>query len=77
MSTKLANFMSNIRFDLQLEERVVNVGVLWEMAITQNITGWTDDREKQKHKIFDAVVRALFVNKYKDLVYCLPAQILI
>ena len=29
---------------------------------------------KEKHKKNDAVVRALFVNKYKDLIYCLPAQ---
>ncbi len=59
---------------MQLEEWGVDVDILRETSITRNFTGWTEDWEKEKHKKNDAVVRALFVNKYKDLIYCLPAQ---
>ncbi len=59
---------------MQLEEWGVDVDILRETSITRNFTGWTEDWEKEKHKKNDAVVRALFVNKYKDLIYRLPAQ---
>ncbi len=59
---------------LQLEDWGVDVDVLQKSALAQNFSGWMEDWEKEKHKKNDAVVRALFVNKYKDLMYCLPAQ---
>ncbi len=59
---------------MQLEEWGIDVDILRETSITQNFTGWTEDWEKEKHEKNDAVVRALFVNKYKDLIYRLPAQ---
>ncbi len=43
-------------------------------ATTQNFTGWTEDWANEKHKRNGAFVKALFVNKYKDLVYHLPVQ---
>ncbi len=42
--------------------------------ITRNFIAWTEEWEKEKHKKNDAVARVLFVNKYKDLTYRLPAQ---
>ncbi len=34
----------------------------------------TEEWEKEKHEKNDAVVRALFVNKYKEISYSLPSQ---
>ena len=62
------------RFDLQLEEWGVDVVFLKESAVTRNFVGWTEERGKEKHKKNDAVVRALFVNKYNNRSYRLPAQ---
>ncbi len=59
---------------MQLEEWGLNVGTLKDTVITRNFIAWTKEWEKEKHKKNDAVVRALFVNKYKDLSYRLPAQ---
>ncbi len=62
-------------FYLQLEEWGFDVGVLKDTVITRNFIAWTKEWEKEKHKKNDAVARALFINKYKDLSYQLPAHI--
>ncbi len=61
-------------FDLQLEEWDLDVGALKDTVITRYFIAWTEEWEKEKHKKNDAVMRALFVNKYKDLSYRLTAQ---
>ncbi len=66
--------MQNSRFDLQLEEWGLNVGVFKDTVITRNFSAWTKEWEKEKQKKNYTVVRALFVNKYKDLSYQLLAQ---
>ncbi len=38
----------------------------------QWIKGWTEEWEKERHKKNDAVLKAMFVNKYKDTVFDLP-----
>ncbi len=63
---------SFFRFDLQLEDWGIDTTQLKEPAITQRIKGWTGEWEKEKHKKNDAVLKAMFVNKYKDTVFDLP-----
>ncbi len=57
---------------MQSEEWGLDVGVLKDTVITRNFIAWTKEWEKEKLKKNDAVARALFVNKYKDLSYQLP-----
>ncbi len=59
---------------MQLEEWGLDTGVLKDTVITRNFIAWTEEWEKEKHKKNDVVVRALFVNKYKDMSNQLPAQ---
>ncbi len=76
--SKIFIYYKNCRFDLQLEEWGVDVNVLKEFAITRNFIDWVEDWGKEKHKKYDAVVRAHFVNKYKDFctVYLCRVKIL-
>lgn len=62
------------RFDLLLAEWDNDVNVLQDTVIVRNFIGLTEDWVNKKHKNNDAVVRSLFVNKYKDVSYHLPAQ---
>ncbi len=66
--------MQKSRFDLQLEEWGLDVGVLKDIAITRNFIACIKECEEEKNKENDAVVTDLFVKKYNDLSYQLPAQ---
>ncbi len=71
----LFNFSKNdlfSRFDLQLEDWGIDIAQLKEPAIIWRIKGWTEEWEKERHKMNDAVSKAMFVNKYKDTVFDLP-----
>ncbi len=58
---------------MQLEEGGVDVNMPKETAMTRNFIGRMEDWEKEKHQKNNTVVRALFINKCKDLLYHLPA----
>ncbi len=59
-------------FDLQLEDWVNDNAQLKEPAITQRIKCWTQEWEKERHKKNDAVLKAMFINKYRDTEFDLP-----
>ncbi len=60
------------RFDLQVKDWGIDTTQLKEPAISQRIKGWTEEWEKESHKKNDAVLKAMFINKYKDIVFDLP-----
>ncbi len=59
-------------FDLQLEDWGIVTMQLKEPATTWRINGWTEEWVKERNKKNDAVLKAMFVNKYNNTVFDLP-----
>ncbi len=60
------------RFDLELENWIVDVNELKEIAESQNFVGRAEDWENEKWKVDGAVTKVLFANKCKDMHFILP-----